>query len=97
MIITGFAPQQNSFPHAAWLIAGMPPGRCKCKYCNAEGRRFSQTKLNNELKCWLPVKQSDNEVMKRQQAAKESRMATKPREQPLEEVYLKPVPIPGWY
>ena len=76
-------------PHAAWLIAGMPPERCKCKYC---GRGpISQTTLNKELESgyWEAMK---DEEERRRQAAK-NRDGYKPRDLPLEEVFLKPVHI----
>ncbi len=67
----------------------MPPERCKCKYCN-QGP-VSQTKLNGELKSGFREAMK-NERQKRDQAAK-NRDVYKPRDLPLEEVYLKPVPI----
>jgi hypothetical protein len=71
----------------------MPPGRCKCKYCNPGRRRFSQKKLNDELDAGFS-EAIDNEAKKRYQAGK-NKVRYTPREQPLEEVFLKPVPIPG--
>ena len=78
-------------PHAAWLIAGMPPGRCKCRYCSPG--RIPQGKINKELNASFKEAIA-NEEKKRVQAAKNQSGYT-PRRLPLEEVFLKPVPTPG--
>jgi hypothetical protein len=77
-------------PHAAWLIAGMPPGRCKCKYCS-QGT-FSQKRLNEELDAGFK-EAMNNEGKNHYQALKNKQQYT-PRDLPLEEVFLKPAPIP---
>jgi len=79
-------------PHAAWLIAGMPPKRCKCKYCSPDKGKFSQKKLNNELAAGY-VNAMENEAKRRYQVQRNKDHYT-PRDQPLEEVFLKPVPLP---
>ena len=79
-------------PHAAWLISGMPPGRCKCKYCGQGRGRISQAKLNKELKDGFK-EAMDDEGKKKYQAVKNGGHYT-PRDLPLEEVFLKPVPTP---
>ena len=67
----------------------MPPERCKCKYCDRG--KISQTQLNKELESGYREAMDDEEE-KRRQAAK-NRDGYKPRDLPLEEVFLKPVPI----
>ena len=71
----------------------MPPGRCKCKYCSRGRGRFSQKKLNEELEKGF-TDAMDNEARKRYLALK-NRDTYIPRTLPLEEVFLKPVPIAG--
>lgn len=78
-------------PHAAWLIAGMPPGRCKCRYCGPGP--IPQGKINKELNASFKEAIA-NEEKKRYQAVKNQSRYT-PRHRPLEEVFLKPVPTPG--
>ena len=86
-----FRSPEEFVPHAAWLIAGMPPGRCKCRYCGP-GRTL-QTKINKELHAGFN-EAIVNEEQKRQQAAKDRSRYTQ-RHLPLEEVFLKPVSTPG--
>ena len=71
----------------------MPPGRCKCKYCNhGKGEKF-QTKLKEELETGV-LEAKNNELKKQFQASRNGERYT-PRDRPLEEVYLKAVPGPG--
>jgi len=79
-------------PHAAWLIAGKPPGRCKCKYDNPGGTR-SQEKLNKELNDgYLAAR--DERLRRRYKAFKAGETFI-PDHRPLVEVFLKPAPGPG--
>lgn len=74
-------------PHAAWLIAGMPEGRCGCQYCSPREGETPQTTINAELKAGYE-EALDIESKKMARALKKGRRHT-PRVQPLEEVYLK--------
>jgi len=80
-------------PHAAWLIAGMPPGRCRCKYCSSGRGTFSQTKLNKRFKEGYE-KALNARVKQRYLAGRDGRPYT-PDDQPLLKVFLKPAPGPG--
>ena len=80
-------------PHAAWLIAGKPPGRCWCKYCNTGRRKLSQTKLNQKFKDGYKA-EVDKRRKEEYQASKAQKPYT-PDDQPLEKVFLKRAHGPG--
>lgn len=75
-------------PHAAWLIAGKTPGRCRCKYCNPGRGKFSQQKLNQQLKAGY-MAAVDERKREEYRAARDGRPYI-PDDQPLVKVFLKP-------
>jgi len=71
----------------------MPPGCCRCKYCNSGRGKVSQTKLNKQFKEGYKVAVNAR-VKQEYQARKDGRPYT-PDDQPLVKVFLKPAPGPG--
>jgi hypothetical protein len=68
----------------------MPPGRCRCKYCNPGRENFSQKKLNNLLVDGYKAELNERKE-KEYQAAKSKRRYS-PGDQPLVKVFLKDAP-----
>ena len=77
-------------PHAAWLIAGMTPGCCRCKYCNPGRGKFSQSQLNKQLNDGYKAA-VDERKRQEYKAAKDGRPYI-PDDQPLVKVFLRPAP-----
>ena len=74
-------------PHAAWLIAGKTPGCCRCKYCNPGRGKFSQYKLNNQLKDGYEA--AVNERKREEYWAARDGKPYMPDDQPLVKVFLR--------
>jgi len=70
----------------------MPPGRCRCKYCNSGRGRFSQNRLNKELKEGYKAA-VNRRKMEEYEAARDKRPYT-PNDQPLVDVFLKAASAP---
>jgi len=70
----------------------MPPGRCRCKYCNPGRGKFSQNKLNKELKEGY-LAAIDGRKREEYQAPRDRRPYI-PNDQPLVNVFLKTAPAP---
>jgi len=70
----------------------MPPGRCRCKYCNSGRGRFSQNRLNKELKEGYKAA-ADRRKKEEYEAARDKRPYI-PNDQPLVDVFLKAASAP---
>jgi hypothetical protein len=73
-------------PHAAWLIAGMPPGSCRCKYCSPGRGEKYQTGLVNELKDGYEAEMNNRRVEEYQ--AQRAGKIYVPNNQPLVKLFL---------